>query len=115
MRSLIIFSFDEGDLENSLPHGAITLSSNIAGVFWTPMRDGLAVCYELPQENLLTFSKNRLKRYPVKDFGILVSRNVGLMLHYDERVYNVKWTGFSLGFASGDDSSRNLKGVVATN
>ena len=37
------------------------------------------------------------------------------MLHYDERVYNVKWTGFSLGFASGDDSSRNLKGVVATN
>ena len=48
MRSLIIFSFDEGDLENSLPHGAINLSTKIAGVFWTPMRDGLAVCYELP-------------------------------------------------------------------
>ena len=27
MRSLIIFSFDEGDLENSLPHGLITLST----------------------------------------------------------------------------------------
>ena len=64
---------------------------------------------------MLTFSKNRLKRYPVKDFGVLVSRNVGLMLLYDERVYDVKWTGFSLGFSASDESSRLMKGVVATN
>lgn len=115
MRSLIIFSFDEGDLENSLPHGAITLSSKVQGVYWTPMRDGLAVCYELQQENLLTFSKNRLSRYSVKDFGVLMTRNVGLMLQYDERVFDIKWTGFSLGFAASDDTGRNIKAVVATN
>lgn len=47
MRSLIIFSFDEGDLESKLPHGEIRLSSQVTGVYWTPMRDGLAVLYEL--------------------------------------------------------------------
>ena len=93
-QSLIIFSFDEGDLESKLPHGEVRLSSKVTGVYWTPMRDGLAVVYEMEQDNLLTFSKNRLERYPVKDFGILVSRNVGLKLHYEERVFDVRWTGF---------------------
>ena len=62
---------------------------------------------------MLTFSKNRLERYPVKDFGILVSRNTGLKLSYEERVLDVKWTGFSLGFASSD--SKHVQGVVGTN
>ena len=113
LRSLIIFSFDEGDLESKLPHGAINLSSKVTGVYWTPMRDGLSVCYELQQENLLTFSKNRLDRYPVKEFNILVSRNIGLKLHYDERVLDVKWTGFTLGFSEGE--SKAIRGVVGTN
>lgn len=77
------------------------------------MRDGLAVVYELQQENLLTFSKNRLERYAVKDFGILVSRNIGLKLHYEERIFDVKWTGFSLGFAP--DDTQTVKGVIGTN
>lgn len=47
MKSLIIFSFDEGDLESKLPHGEVRLSSKVNGVYWTPMRDGLAVLYEL--------------------------------------------------------------------
>ena len=102
LSSLIIFSFDDGDLESKLPHGEIRLSSKVNGVYWTPMRDGLAVLYELGQENLLTFSKNRLDRYSIKDFGILASRNIGLKLHYEERVFDVKWTGFTMGFANDD-------------
>ena len=105
MRSLIIFSFDEGDLESKLPHGEIRLSSQVKGVYWTPMRDGLAVLYELSKENLLTFSKNRLDRYSVKDFGILASRNIGLKLHYEERIFDVKWTGFSIGCFAADDEN----------
>lgn len=62
---------------------------------------------------MLTFSKNRLARYSVKDFGILVSRNIGLKLHYEERIFDVKWTGFSIGFAS--DDTQAVKGVVGTN
>ena len=114
MRSILIFSFDEGDLESKLPHGEIRLSQVVNGVYWSPMRDGLAVIYELQNENLLTFSKNRLERYSMKDFGILVSRNVGLQLGYEERVFDVKWTGFSLGFAS-ESSNQTIKGVIGTN
>ena len=49
----------------------------------------------------------------MKDFGILASRNVGLKLHYDERIFDVKWTGFTLGFAA--DDRQTVKGVVGTN
>ena len=111
-KSLIIFSFDEGDLDSKLPHGEVRLQSKITGVYWSPARDGLSVVYEMDQDNLLTFSKNRLDRNSVKDFGILVSRNIGLKLHYEERVFDVRWTGFQLGFAA---ESKNIKGVVGTN
>jgi len=40
---------------------------------------------------------------------------VGLKLHYDERVFDLKWTGFALGFTGSEDSSRSIKGVVGTN
>ena len=113
MKSLIIFSFDEGDLESKLPHGEVRLSSKVSGVYWTPLRDGLAVLYELTQDNLLTFSKNRLEKNKVKDFGVLVNRSIGLKLHYEERVFDVKWTGFSLGFAA--DERQSIRGVIATN
>lgn len=44
------------------------------------MRDGVAVAYEIEQDKLVTFSKNRLERYSEGDFNVLVSRNVGLKL-----------------------------------
>jgi hypothetical protein len=66
----------------------------------------------MDHDNLLTFSKNRVDKNEVSDYGILVSRNYGLKLSYDERVFDVKWTGFASDFASVD---KQIKGVVATN
>lgn len=66
------------------------------------MRDGLSVLYEMENDNILTFSKNRIENNQASDFGILVSRNYGLKLSYEERVFDVKWTGFASDFASVD-------------
>ena len=78
------------------------------------MRDGLAVAYEIEQDKLVTFSKNRLERYSEGDFNVLVSRNVGLKLQSHESVLDLKWTGFSLG-SFADSTSEKIKGVLATN
>lgn len=116
MRSVLIFSFDDGDLERKMPHGEVRLTSEISGVFWTPLRDGLAVAYEIESDKLVTFSKNRLERYSEGDFGVLVSRNVGLKLQSHESVLDLKWTGYALGsFADSTSSSDRIKGVLATN
>lgn len=112
MKSLMIVSLDQGDLDSKLPRGEVNLSSKIVGLFWTPLRDGLAVLYELEQDNILTFSKNRLDKHEVSDFEILFNRSYGLKLAYDERVLDVKWTGFSCDFTQTD---RHVKGLVATN
>ena len=101
-KSVMVFSLDQGELDSKLPRGDVVLASKVVGLFWTPMRDGLAVLYEMDHDNLLTFSKNRIDKNEVSDFGILVSRNYGLKLSYDERVFDVKWTGFSSDFASID-------------
>lgn len=61
----------------------------------------------------MTFSKNRIEKNNIGDFDILLNRKYSLKLAYDERVLDVKWTGFSADFASFSD--RQLKGVVATN
>jgi len=67
----------------------------------------------MEQDNILTFSKNRIEKNNIGDFDILLNRKYSLKLTYDERVLDVKWTGFSADFASSSD--RQLKGVVATN
>lgn len=81
-------------------------------MFWTPLREGLAVLYEMEQDNILTFSKNRVDKNAIGDFGILVNRSYGLKLSFNERVFDVKWTGFASDFTS---MERQIKGVVATN
>lgn len=98
----MIFSLDQGELDSKLPRGDLHLASKVIGLFWTPLRDGLAVLYEMEHDNILTFSKNRIEKNEARDFGILISRNYGLKLSYDERVFDVKWTGFSSDFASPD-------------
>ena len=112
MKSVMVVSLDHGDLDSKLPRGEVSLSSKVVGLFWTPLRDGLVVLYEMEQDNILTFSKNRLDKKDVGDFDILVNRSYGLKLAYDERVFDVRWTGFSSDFVGVD---KQLKGVVATN
>jgi hypothetical protein len=43
----MIVSLDQGDLDSKLPRGEVNLASKIVGLFWTPLREGLAVLYEL--------------------------------------------------------------------
>jgi hypothetical protein len=105
MKSIMIVSMDQSDLDSKLPRGDVQLTSKVVGLFWTPMRDGLVVLYEMAEDNLLTFSQNRLDKNNVGDFGILVSKGYGLKLASDERVFDVKWTGTDCA----------IKGAVASN
>jgi hypothetical protein len=107
MKSILVVSLDQGQLESKLPHGEVSLGNKVIGLFWTPLREGLAILYELAEDNILAFSQNRLMKHDLGDFEVLINRSYGLKLSNDERVYDVKWTSFI-------DATTQPKAVVAT-
>jgi len=108
MKSVMIVSLDQCELDSKLPRGDVQLDCKVVGLFWTPIRDGLVVLYEMDEDNILTFSNNRLDKHDIGDLSLLANRCFSLKLAHDERVYDVKWTGFT-----GDQSA--IKGAVITN
>jgi len=65
MKSVMIVSLDQCELDSKLPRGDVQLDCKVVGLFWTPIRDGLVVLYEMDEDNILTFSNNRLDKHDI--------------------------------------------------